>query len=103
MRWIACAWIAVAWNGVIKYHGPRPSPAPNRVWVANHSSMIDYTLLTAYMPFAAIMQLQPGWVGFLQKQVLTCLGCLWFHRSEVRTCCVAQRAPRRTERSCLRS
>ena len=83
MRIIACVWIAVAWNGVIKYHGPRPSPAPNRIWVANHSSMIDYTILTAFMPFANIMQLQPGWVGFLQKRVLTCLGCLWFQRSEV--------------------
>ena len=46
--------------------------------------MIDYTILTAYMPFAAIMQLQPGWVEFLQKRILTCLGCLMFHRTEVR-------------------
>jgi hypothetical protein len=48
--------------------------------------MIDYTILTAYMPFAAIMQLHPGWVGFIQKRVLSCLGCLWFHRTEV--CCL---------------
>jgi hypothetical protein len=87
VRLIACFWIAVAWNGVVKYHGPRPSPAPNRVWVANHSSMIDYTLLTAFMPFAAIMQLHGGWVGFLQRQVLTCLGCLWFQRGEARLPC----------------
>ena len=84
VRWIACLWVAVAWNGVIKYHGPKPSPSANRVWVANHSSMIDYTILAAFMPFANIMQLQPGWVGFLQKHVMSCLGCVWFQRSEVR-------------------
>ena len=32
------------------------------VWVCNHTSMIDYIILTAYSPFAVIMQLHPGWV-----------------------------------------
>ena len=55
------------------------------MWVSNHTSMIDYIILTAYSPFAVIMQLHPGWVGFLQTKVLNCLGCLWFNRTEVRT------------------
>ena len=38
--------------GVIKYHGPRPVPQAGRVWVANHSSMIDFAVLGAYSPFA---------------------------------------------------
>jgi glycerol-3-phosphate O-acyltransferase 3/4 len=46
--------------------------------------MIDYIILTAYSPFAVIMQLHPGWVGFMQTKVLNCLGCLWFNRSEAR-------------------
>lgn len=83
VQYVAGGWMA-AWSAVVRYHGPRPMPRPGCIWVANHSSMIDYTILTAYMPFAAIMQLQPGWVGFLQKRVLSCLGCLWFHRTEVR-------------------
>eukprot|EP00892_Ulva_mutabilis_P010122 jgi/Ulvmu1/7482/UM037_0026.1 len=83
VQFIAVGWMA-AWSAVVKYHGPRPAPRTGCIWVANHSSMIDYTILTAYMPFAAIMQLQPGWVGFLQKRVLSCLGCLWFHRTEVK-------------------
>lgn len=45
--------------------------------------MIDYIILCSYRPFAVIMQLHPGWVGFLQTQVLNCLGCLWFNRTEV--------------------
>jgi len=40
-------------------------------------------VLCSYSPFASIMQLQPGWVGFMQKSVLGCLGCLWFNRTEV--------------------
>ena len=67
-----------------RYHGPRPVNRPNHVWVSNHTSMIDYIILTAYSPFAVIMQLHPGWVGFLQTKVLNCLGCLWFNRTEVR-------------------
>ena len=66
-----------------RYHGPRPVNRPNHVWVSNHTSMIDYIILTAYSPFAVIMQLHPGWVGFLQTKVLNCLGCLWFNRTEV--------------------
>eukprot|EP00803_Ostreobium_quekettii_P001706 evm.model.scf_582.10 EVM.evm.TU.scf_582.10 scf_582:55705-60927(+) len=74
----------VSWTGVIKFHGPRPTAAPNRVWVANHTSMIDYIILSSYFPFAVIMQLHPGWVGWLQRRVLNCLGCLWFKRTEAK-------------------
>lgn len=35
----------------------------NSVWVSNHTSMIDYIILTAYSPFAVIMQLHQGWVS----------------------------------------
>ena len=68
---------------IYRYHGPRPVNRPNHVWVSNHTSMIDYIILTAYSPFAVIMQLHAGWVRFLQTQVLQCLGCLWFNRTEV--------------------
>ena len=73
-----------SWTAVVRYHGPRPVPRPGRVWVANHTSMIDFIILTACSPFAVIMQLHGGWVGFLQTQVLNALGCLWFNRTEVK-------------------
>lgn len=79
-----CQVFVMSWTGVIKYHGPRPVPAPGRVWVANHSSMIDFAVLGAYSPFAAIMQLHPGWVGMLQRRYLSALGCLWFNRTEAK-------------------
>lgn len=76
--------IIVLYVGVIRYHGPRPVATANRVWVANHTSMIDYAVLSAYSPFAAIMQLHPGWVGLLQKKYLSSLGCLWFNRTQAK-------------------
>lgn len=78
-----CQAFVASWTGVVRYHGPRPVPRAGHVWVSNHTSMIDYIILTACSPFAVIMQLHPGWVGFLQTQVLSCLGCLWFNRTEV--------------------
>ena len=74
----------VSWTGVVRYHGPRPVPQAGRVWVANHSSMIDYAVLSALTPFAAIMQLHKGWVGVMQKRYLAALGCLWFDRTETK-------------------
>lgn len=81
VQYISALFVA-SWTGVIRFHGPRPSPGANRVWVANHTSMIDYIVLTSYSPFSVIMQLHPGWVGFLQTKVLNSLGCLWFNRNE---------------------
>lgn len=81
---VMCQMFVASWTGVIRYHGPRPVNRPNHVWVCNHTSMIDYIILCAYSPFAVIMQLHPGWVGFLQTRVLNCLGCLWFNRTEAR-------------------
>ena len=53
----------MSWSAVIKFHGPAPVPAVNRIWVANHSSMIDYGILCSYRPFAVIMQVSRGGVG----------------------------------------
>eukprot|EP00873_Tetraselmis_striata_P001570 jgi/Tetstr1/421834/TSEL_012735.t1 len=77
-----CQSFVCSWTGVIRYHGPRPCKRPNMVWVANHTSMIDYAMLAAHSPFSVIMQLHPGWVGMLQKYALDPQGCLYFNRTE---------------------
>eukprot|EP00798_Chlamydomonas_sp_ICE-L_P015756 gene15756-21879_t len=74
----------MSWSAVVRYHGPMPVPAPGRVWVSNHTSMIDYALICSLTPFAAIMQLHSGWIAFLQTRLLTSLGCLWFNRTEAK-------------------
>ncbi|KAJ9519611.1 hypothetical protein QJQ45_013373 [Haematococcus lacustris] len=70
----------LSWNAVVKYHGPKPTPGANRIWVSNHTSMIDYGIF----PFAVIMQLHGGWVGFIQTRILNSLGCLWFNRNDLK-------------------
>ncbi|KAL0887279.1 hypothetical protein Bca101_011262 [Brassica carinata] len=73
-----------SWTGVVKYHGPRPSIRPKQVYVANHTSMIDFIVLEQMTAFAVIMQKHPGWVGLLQSTILESVGCIWFNRSEAK-------------------
>ena len=74
----------VSWTGVIKYHGPRPSRRGNRggvVYVSNHTSMIDYLVLTQVSPFAVIQQKHKGWVGLLQRTAMSAIDCIEFNLS----------------------
>jgi glycerol-3-phosphate O-acyltransferase 3/4 len=77
-----CSVFVASWTGVVKYHGPRPSMRPHQVFVANHTSMIDFIILEQMTAFAVIMQKHPGWVGFIQKTILGSVGCIWFDRTE---------------------
>ncbi|OEL28785.1 Glycerol-3-phosphate acyltransferase 3 [Dichanthelium oligosanthes] len=79
-----CSVFVASWTGVIKYHGPRPSTRPHQVFVANHTSMIDFIILEQMTAFAVIMQKHPGWVGFIQKTILESVGCIWFNRNDLR-------------------
>ncbi|KAJ6802949.1 glycerol-3-phosphate acyltransferase 3-like isoform X1 [Iris pallida] len=77
-----CSIFVASWTGVVKYHGPRPSMRPQQVFVANHTSMIDFVILEQMTAFAVIMQKHPGWVGFIQKTILESVSCIWFNRTE---------------------
>ncbi|KAF6167111.1 hypothetical protein GIB67_041366 [Kingdonia uniflora] len=54
------------------------------VFVANHTSMIDFIILEQMTAFAVIMQKHPGWVGLLQSTILESVGCIWFNRTEAK-------------------
>jgi glycerol-3-phosphate O-acyltransferase 3/4 len=84
LQLLASAFIA-SWSGVIRIHGIRPTPRPGKttgVFVANHSSMIDFIILLQSHPYAVVGQKHPGWVGFLQDYILSPLHPLWFNRGE---------------------
>jgi len=81
IEWLAAAFV-FSWTGVVRYHGARPSMRPHQVFVANHTSMIDFIVLEQSTPFAVIMQKHGGWVGWLQTTVLASLGCIHFNRAE---------------------
>ena len=40
------ACFVISWTGVIKYHGPKPTQRSGHGYVANHTSIIDYIVLT---------------------------------------------------------
>ncbi|KAK9757505.1 hypothetical protein RND81_01G166800 [Saponaria officinalis] len=81
---LICSFFVASWTGVIRYHGPRPCVRPKQVFVANHTSMIDFIILEQMTAFAVIMQKHPGWVGLLQSTILEGVGCIWFNRSEAK-------------------
>eukprot|EP00808_Paulinella_micropora_P007288 g7097.t1 len=72
-----------SWFGVVKYHGVAQARKPNRIWVANHTSMIDIMVLLTVNSYALVGQRHPGWIGGMQH-ALDGLGCLWFDRKETR-------------------
>jgi len=75
----------ISWSGIIRYHGIRPSDTmKKRVFVANHSSMIDVTMLLQRDNYSLVGQAHKGWIRFIQKVMLESLQCVWFNRGETK-------------------
>jgi hypothetical protein len=75
----------VSWSGVVRYHGIRPSDTmQKRVFVANHSSMIDVAIVLQRDNYSLVGQQHKGWIAFIQNTILASLHCVWFQRGEAR-------------------
>eukprot|EP00227_Mantoniella_beaufortii_P017908 CAMPEP_0197597888 /NCGR_PEP_ID=MMETSP1326-20131121/28192_1 /TAXON_ID=1155430 /ORGANISM="Genus nov. species nov., Strain RCC2288" /LENGTH=442 /DNA_ID=CAMNT_0043164617 /DNA_START=258 /DNA_END=1582 /DNA_ORIENTATION=+ len=74
----------VSWTSVIKYHGPKPTKRSGHVYVCNHTSMIDYIVLSQVTPFSAIAQQNYGIVGLLQNTAMEAIQCIAFNRAETK-------------------
>jgi glycerol-3-phosphate O-acyltransferase 3/4 len=72
--------LLLAFGAVVTYHGVRPRSRGGRVYVANHTTMMDFVLLLGLHPFSVVAQLHSGIVGWFQLNVFSCLQCLWFDR-----------------------
>jgi glycerol-3-phosphate O-acyltransferase 3/4 len=79
-----CMSFVVSWSGVIKYHGVQPLRRPNQIFVANHTTVLDTVILQQHFNYAIVGQKHTGIMGFVQKYVLRCMGCLWFNRTEAK-------------------
>ena len=80
-----CSVFVMSWSGVIRFHNQRPVARPGQpagVFVANHSSMIDFIVLQQTNSYAVVGQKHKGWVGWVQDHVLSALDCVWFNRGE---------------------
>ncbi|KAG2373855.1 hypothetical protein C9374_011740 [Naegleria lovaniensis] len=79
----SAVWIH-AMSGVIKIHGVPPVRRKNQIYVANHTSLIDFILLTYLCGVATVGQKHGGFVGFMQDKVVSPLKNIWFERFESR-------------------
>mmetsp|Transcript_11383 Transcript_11383/g.42734 ORF Transcript_11383/g.42734 Transcript_11383/m.42734 type:complete len:479 (-) Transcript_11383:1659-3095(-) len=85
MRW-ALQWFGTLWlysiNAVVRYHGIPPVKRKNQIYVSNHTSLIDFMVLSNYSIFSTVGQKHPGFIGFLQKHVVFPLRNIFFERFE---------------------
>lgn len=90
IRYLASVFVA-SWSGYVRFHGQRPVPDVNQIYVANHTSLIDVFLLIKDYPFACIGQRHGGLAGALQDLVNTVQNHVWFDREEGRDRAAVQR------------
>ncbi|OSX75545.1 hypothetical protein BU14_0233s0023 [Porphyra umbilicalis] len=90
VRYLASVFVA-SWSGYVRYHGQRPRPGINQIYVANHTSPIDLGLLIKDYPFACIGQRHGGLVGALQGLVSNIQNHVYFDREEGRDRAAVQR------------
>ncbi|KYQ99849.1 putative lysophosphatidic acid acyltransferase [Tieghemostelium lacteum] len=77
-----CIVFIMSWSGVIRYHGVRPLRKKNQIFVANHTTVMDIVVLQNQFNYASVGQKHKGFLGFVQDNILNCVGCLWFDRAE---------------------
>lgn len=66
---------------VIKTHGTPPVKRPNQIYVANHTSLIDFIALKSIVDLATVGQKHVGLVGFMQDRMVS---GIWFERFETK-------------------
>lgn len=78
------AWL-FSFSAIIRHHGRKPSPNAPHLFVANHTSFIDYFLMSSVgMPHATVAQVHYGLFGLFQRYILSANGSLFFNRNENR-------------------
>ncbi|KAG1579450.1 hypothetical protein G6F48_011150 [Rhizopus delemar] len=79
-----CKAILLSLGVKVNYIGNKPTLDSPHVFVANHTSYLDYILLSAHQfPHAVVMARHGGALGFLQNNGLNYLHSLTFDRSNV--------------------
>ncbi|KAI7854187.1 hypothetical protein BDC45DRAFT_535631 [Circinella umbellata] len=77
-----CKGILFSLGTIPRYHGNKPCLSEPHVFVANHTSYLDYILVSACrFPNAVVMARHGGALGFLQNNGLNFLHSMTFDRS----------------------
>lgn len=83
VMYIKTALVFWCFGGVIRIHGILPKKKANQIYVANHSSMIDFAVFGLIAPAAAVgQQHQTTFLRFMQNFLFAGNG-IWFNRKEV--------------------
>ncbi|KAI8820649.1 uncharacterized protein EV422DRAFT_557304 [Fimicolochytrium jonesii] len=85
-RWLFrsyCKAFLMSWGSRVRYHGKKPKLSQPHIFVSNHTSVIDYLVLSANdFPHATVAQTHGGIIGYFEHSVLTLNGSLMFNRNE---------------------
>lgn len=79
---LAKCW-AFSISAIIRHHGKKPHLKEPHVFVANHTTFIDYVLLSSHeFPHATVAQYHEGLFYYVLHYILKPLGTMMFHRND---------------------
>lgn len=68
---------------VTRHHGVKPRLSEPHLFVANHTTFLDYVLLSAHqIPHAIVAQTHGGFFSLIQQYILAQMGSMTFQRKE---------------------
>lgn len=78
-----CKAFQLAIGAWVRHHGKKPRPSEPHIFVANHTSFIDFFMLSSWhFCHATVAQVHGGLFGFIQRHALHLNGSLFFYRDE---------------------
>lgn len=84
----AISWYIYVWllslSAVIRFHNIPPVRRKKQIYVANHTTVLDFLVISQHANFATVGQKHGGVMGLIQDKVITPLGNIWFERFESR-------------------
>lgn len=69
-------------GAVVLVHGSIPHTQSGRIYVANHTTIMDAIILSSIKQFAIVGQKYSGLLGIIEERILGCLDPVWFNRSD---------------------
>lgn len=74
--------VCTSYGTIIRQHGDLPDDIHGCVYVANHTTTMDFAILSSIRPFSVIGQRHVGMQGFLQRTLCAPIDGVWFERGD---------------------
>ncbi|TNJ29209.1 Lysophosphatidic acid acyltransferase/Glycerol-3-phosphate 1-O-acyltransferase [Giardia muris] len=69
-------------GAVVHVHGTIPETRTGQIYVANHTTLFDYIIVSAIKNVTTVGQRYDGLLGIIEEWILGCLQPLWFNRMD---------------------